>query len=327
MGDIDKFSDLRGNDLQNLIIDIENLYLEYRDTLNLPLFVSFGVEIEYEQLLKSNVDKYVDKYCCNWVSKQDGSLRLGGEINSPIMFDHPKYWDELKNICQFLKHYHADTLHRAGGHVHVGVQTLGDDYDAWITFVKILIAYEHVLYRFFYGDKVSARAGILKYASPMADDLYDGLGFYSIMNDYKDILIDLYAHFGRNRSVNFGNVNYSHVGEFLSKNTIEFRVPNGTSNEVIWQNNINVATKMLLVSRYNDIDVEYLDYKINHDRVSSSKDFSLYHVVCLKNSLEFVDMIFDNYIDKVYFLRQYFKNFENNYGMSGAVMAKRFVKK
>lgn len=326
MGDILKFSNLRGIDLQNLIIDIESLYLEYRDTLNLPLFVSFGVEIEYEQLLKSNVDSYVEKFQDNWISKHDGSLRLGGEINSPVMFDHPKYWNELKNICDFLKRYHADTLHRAGGHVHVGVQTLGDDYDAWINFIKILIVYEHVLYRFFYGDKISARKGILKYASPMADDLYNGLDYYMDMDDYKDILVDLYAHFGRNRCVNFGNVNYTHVGEFLNRNTIEFRVPNGTSNEVIWQNNINVVTKMLLASRYNDIDVDYLDYKINNERVSS-KDFCLYHIVCLKDSLEFVDMIFDNYIDKVYFLRQYFKNFENNYDMNGAVMAKRFVKK
>ena len=321
------FSELGRCDLQDLILDIENFDLEYRDNLDLPLFVSFGVEIEYEGLLKSDVDSYLDQNHSKWISSVDGSLRRGGgEIISPIMFDIRNYWNPLKDICHYLKDNHADTLHNAGGHIHVGVQTLGEQYDSWFNFVTMYAVYEHVLYRFFYGDKVNARKNICKYARPMADSLYNRFSFYKETNYYKEILIDLLICFDRNCAINFGNVNYSNTGEFSKNNTIEFRIPNGSVEEVIWQNNINVITKLLLASRFRDIDLEYLNYKLNYDRVSSDRDYCLYHEVCLKDSLEFVDMVFDNTLDKYYFLRQYFKNFENNYREDKTVMAKKFVK-
>ena len=41
----DTFSSLRGVDLQDLLVEIDNNLLEYRNTLNLPKDVTFGVEI------------------------------------------------------------------------------------------------------------------------------------------------------------------------------------------------------------------------------------------------------------------------------------------
>ena len=46
----------------------------------------------------------------------------------------------------------------------------------------------------------------------------------------------------------------------------------------------------------------------------------------IEEALEFVDLVFDNDLDKVYFLRQYIKNYEENFKINKAVMAKRFVK-
>ena len=36
--------------------------------------------------------------------------------------------------------------------------------------------------------------------------------------------------------------------------TIEFRCPNGTLNEVIWQNNLNLFVHLLLYAKSNDFD-------------------------------------------------------------------------
>lgn len=321
-----KFSQLRGNDLRDLILDIENIYLEYRKNLDLPLFVSYGVEIEYEGLSKDKVDNFLDGKYCKWNSVVDGSLHGGGEIISPIMFDIKDYWEPLKDICCYLKSKHVDTSHNAGGHIHIGTQTLGKEYDSWINFIAMYMVYEHVLYRFFYGDKLLGRKYIYRYARPMADTLYSRYSLYKEYDYYKDILVDLVVHFGRNSAINFGNVDYSRAGDFMLHNTIELRIPNGSSEEVIWQNNINAITKMLLASRFRDIDLDYLEYKLKNKRVSSEYDYCLYNEICLKNSLEFVDMVFDNTLDKYYFLRQYFKNFQSNYEMSSYVMAKRFVK-
>ena len=48
--------------------------------------------------------------------------------------------------------------------------------------------------------------------------------------------------------------------------------------------------------------------------------------VNLQNVLEFVDLVFDNNLDKIYFLRQYLKDFQNGYKINSAVKAKSFVK-
>ena len=53
----DFFSSFRGIDLRELIAYIENFDLVYRDSLNLPTWVTFGVEIEYEGIQKRIVDK------------------------------------------------------------------------------------------------------------------------------------------------------------------------------------------------------------------------------------------------------------------------------
>ena len=89
----DYFSYLRGTDLQDLLIETSNFFLEYRNSLNLPKDLTFGVEIEYEGLLKPKIDRFINNKLKEWTSKTDGSLNYGGEITSPI---DPKPW------CRFL---------------------------------------------------------------------------------------------------------------------------------------------------------------------------------------------------------------------------------
>ena len=52
----DSFSRLRGLDLKELLVQVENTNLSYRDTLNIPPEVTFGVEIEYENASKLLTD-------------------------------------------------------------------------------------------------------------------------------------------------------------------------------------------------------------------------------------------------------------------------------
>jgi len=159
----DPFVLLRGLDLQDLLIQTESYLLKYRDSLNLPANVLFGVEIEYEGVSKKHVDKFIKKKLDDWNSKKDGSLSFGGEITSPVMNDKMEYWKELKMICDYLTKKRADTLHNAGGHIHIGTCVLGADVEAWKQFLKLYTAYESVLFRFLYGDKISGRRKLFKY--------------------------------------------------------------------------------------------------------------------------------------------------------------------
>lgn len=123
-----KLSSLRGLDLKQLIYEVENFYLYYRDFLNLDENVTFAPEIEFEGLkhkfpsLKSFglVDFKLDK---------DLSLELGynGEINTPILRDCKKTWDDLGIICDYLLNENADTCHNAGCHINVGAHIIGNN--------------------------------------------------------------------------------------------------------------------------------------------------------------------------------------------------------
>lgn len=321
----DNFHFLRRVDLQNLLLETNHLFLEYRDTLNLPNDVTFRTEIEYEGILESVVDDFIAKNLKDWKSEFGNLLGSCEKINSPVMSDEIKYWNELKKVCKYLFKNKADTTHNASGHIHIDANVLGNDVEAWKIFLKLYTAYENVLFRFTYGDKINGRKMILKYAPPTSDLIYSKLNNINNASSLEDIAKNLQTDLIYT-ALSFYNVSF-YCSEFAhKKNTLEFRSPNATTNEVIWQNNINALTKMLLSSRNKVIDEDFLNYKLSHEYIPYNGNEYLYNNINLKNALEFVDLVFDNNVDKMYFLRQYLKNFQDNYGIKTAVKAKRFVK-
>ncbi len=323
----EEFLELNGNDLSDLLMQIEKYLLAYRTTLGLPKNITFGCEIEYEGLSKNAVDRYIDKHLNNWASDIDLSLIAGGEVKSPVMTDDDICWQELDKICKYLTRNHADTFHYAGGHIHVGTCALGEDINAWRTFLKLYALYESVIFRFAYGDKINWRLKQLKYAKPIADFIYYNLKDINSANSVVDIMFIITSLLkDRAFAVNFYNVDAINPNDNTYKNTIEFRCPNATTNSIIWQNNVNAFTKMLLTSKNGKLDEELLDYKLLHEFIPFGNTGYLYNIVNLRKCLEFVDLVFNNNLDKVYFLRQYLKDLKDGYKLNTTIKAKRFTK-
>ena len=322
----DKFSALKGLDLLDLITYIENYDLDYRDTLNLNNNVTFGVEIEYERMIKALTDRFIIKNFKDWHSVVDESLKMGGEINSPIMRDEPHRWQELKKVCRYLKRRKVVTRCNAGGHIHIGAQILGSNHNNWRKFIKTYAIYEDILFRFLYGDKITARRGMRVYAPPVADRILFKIKDINAAKDLFELKPNLPIT-SRSQALNLTNIRYDLLeGVARYKNTIEFRCPNATVEEVIWQNNINALTKLLIATTSPNFDEEFLDYKIENGEASSVYDYYTYNEVLLKKVLEFVDLIFDNNKDKIYFLRQYIKKFQEIGTSDIAFKAKKFIK-
>lgn len=314
----DQFSSLSENDLKDLINKIENFDLVYRDSLGLSDDVSFGVEIEFEGTDEDLVDEYIEKNFKAWIMLGDTSLKSGGEVISPVLYDDIKTWKALKDICNFLKENNADTFHNAAGHIHIGAPILGENIDNWKNFLKTYILYENILFRFLYGDKIGPRKRITDFAEPISLYLYSNMDkILNSRNIYH--LKEFLPSFDKKKAINFKNVMFYDINNFYKKNTIEFRSPNATIEEVIWQNNINVLVKLLLSA--SKIDQDFLDYKLNKKMFVS--DFDMYNKIDLQTSLEFADLIFQNNLDKLYFLRQYIKNYEES---CLCISAKRFVR-
>ena len=113
----------------------------------------------------------------------------------------------------------------------------------------------------------------------------------------------------RYQAVNFGNVYVGNYNDFAEDNTIEFRCPNGTLNPVVWQNNVNLFVNLLKYSKdlSFDDDIVQKRHLINLDKFLELK---WYNEIYLEQALELCDMIFNNNLDKIYFLKQYLKSFQ-----------------
>ncbi|MBR2708000.1 MAG: amidoligase family protein [Bacilli bacterium] len=307
MNTSDKFSKLDNKKLLELLSYIVNENLKYRDGLDID--ATFGIEIEYEGILKYMINRHIKNNFQTWKIKEDESLVFGSEIISPIMTDEIEYWKQIKEICKFLKRMHVVTNDNAAGHIHIGTHILGKDIEKWRKFLKTYTIYEDILFRFLYGDKISARKRILKYSKPISDLLkleLDKINHLEDINQIKNIL----PPYSKTQAINFMNIKTSCIDLLAEKNTIEFRSPNATVDEIVWQNNINTLAKLIINSK--NIDESFLDYKISENENATEKRMYTYNEICLKKALEFTDLIFDKDIDKIYFLKQYIKKFKQS---------------
>lgn len=322
----DSFSRLRGQELLDLINEIESFYLFYRDNLGLDSNVTFGLEIEYEAEHNKDIKDFITYECDPWLWKTDFSLSDGGEINSPVLRDTKKTWEMLKKVCEYLKKMQVKTTDNAAGHIHIGAHILGEDLKAWYRFVKLYACYEHVLYRFYFGDKLIGRPRLLYFAASIANTLRECLKIAIKEKTFEDTLRSFFSFNTKFQSVNFGNVNFYDITNYQTKNTIELRSPNATDEEIIWQNNVNTAAKMVTHTKSGLVDEDFLDFKLS--KTPEYQDYTAYiNSIHLTDALEFVDLVFDRNIDKIFFLRQYLRNFEDNSFIKEPQYAKIFIRK
>ena len=83
--------------------------------------------------------------------------------------------------------------------------------------------------------------------------------------------------------------------------------PSASPGVAITQNNINTFGKLLEFIYQDKYDQEDLDYKLNKNILSYEETFN-YSQIDFEKALEFADLIFDDNIDKINFLKQYIKD-------------------
>lgn len=285
-------SRLSQSEICNFLKLINQYKLVLRDNIGIDLGESFGIEIECEYV---NWEKIMRKILKNWGLYDDVSLLCGAELKSPKLRDIKENWLQLKKMCSLLSKYSQIGIN-CGGHVHVGIQALKDSRKALINFMKLWSIYEHIIFRFSFGEFLGPRP-IFEQNSKSVRNMFLEMCSYDAIGALSERELFIMLRHDKCQAVNF-----RHYDTFK---TIEFRCPNGTLNPVVWQNNINLFVKMLLYSSSLDYDEE----KIKEKMISPiySKTYSKIYV---NDALEFVDLIFDNNMDKIYFLRQYLKSFE-----------------
>ena len=316
----DCFFYMNSDDLLELLVCIENIYIEFRDDLVYDSSnLTFGLEIEYENVKKFLVTRFLKNKYKNWNSISDNSLKTGGEIVSPILSGRNCQWNVIEDVAHLLKVKNADTCNSAGIHIHVGRQIITTK-EQFIALIKLYIISEPILFRFGYGDKISARSKIMKYSPPVAFHLYTLLPKLEKCNSLEEIYLLL------EKSSKYSALNFSNINSVTEKKTMEYRFFNSTSNKCVIQNDINAIINLVLSVTRDTIDLDLLNNYINSIENFEEVITYKYNEICLEDALYVVDQIFTNNLDKLYFLKQYIKGFQNNFGMKNAIYAKKISK-
>ena len=318
--------------IDEMVRCLDKYYLEYRDSLGLSNFDTFGIEIEIEHFIGYGNRNFLNSYLGlaeavgskKWDSRNDQSLNQGREFVSEILIDDIECWKKIRNACAYVGTQGKIDVN-CGSHVHAGAQILGENSLYWYRLFKIWSIYENVIYRFSYGEYLTHRPQILKYARPAAcfyDErlrlLDDGLN-YGTLEMLKivepSLIIDddrWSKKFGLSYWRMLADDNYDMYEDFNKLNvgcTVEFRTPNPTLDEVVWQNNINFFIKLMLYCKSDNFDMDILNRR--YSSVCGLFDnLWAYSSIYLDQALELCDLIFDNNLDKIYFLRQYLKSFQ-----------------
>lgn len=293
----DKLSELNNKSLDEYFDYLNKQQLYYRDSLSLQEFVTFGIEIEYEKFKREKADNYTIRTLKKWHSKDDSTLKVGGEVTSPILTDSLTAWKELRKICNYLRKNKVYTKGNAGGHIHVGSHIMNADLEAWRCFLKTYMIYENELVYFLNGEDKLARKSASEYVKLVSETYYKRLDDINEARDLSELYYAIILSKKNALSFFYTKLKSTHRDAY---NTVEFRSPNSSVNELIWQNNINTVTKLMLAARNKRIDEDFLDYKLEKE----PDKFTL-----LPKALELADIIFDNDLDKMYFLKQYKKDF------------------
>lgn len=289
--------------MEKLIEQAINEELPLRTSLSIPKTVKFGLEIENNDFenraawndaerLICNIDNrlYVhDDNSLNYVD-DNGKMLLGLEVSTPVLQNKKEDLLLLKKLSKTLKHinpkYNISSLQ----------VNLDDDLtlEQRLELLKVYAYYEKIIMRFSKGNSSCLRN---------SSDVYAHYIYYELLSELqssKNIEEKIEKFTGKKM---FG-INF----KFLTKKIVEYRTPNGCNDLDLWLNYINTFYYLQETVRKNKYDKELIDYKFSKQPKTFDDEY-LYQHMCFpvheELAVDFVNTIFTNELDKLYFLKQY----------------------
>ena len=311
--------------------ELRRIEFSYRDKLNIPERVLFGIEIEYVDALFDEVIKKFFKFnkedktkyfslpafymffeeYLTWNSVHEGTVQYtddddntyGGELTSPILCNNVDCFKALRKVCDLLNSIKGLTTNfRCGLHIHVDRTIYGNDAKTFIRLLKTWMIFENIIYKFASGESERLRALAQEYARPLNKQIFiqldrinkiEGDNFNEVITTFRK------KYYG----ITFFNVQQSYQS---IKNTFEIRMFNGTTNPIIIQNDVNFIINFLLYIISDDYDDEYIDYEVKKFKPIEFIDFKK---IDIEHATKLADLIYKDDIDKIYFMKQYTKHF------------------
>ena len=204
--------------------------------IKLPKTMTIGAEIESEGIYSNLIRKIIKNLKSDWEEEIDTSLNSGVEVKSPIIHgnDEQRVY-EMNEICLLLNRLGQKISDRCGGHIHIGSDYLTTK-ESWMNLLQLWSNNEELLYIIANKEGEAPRVMLSSYAKPYSGALEKKLNEKTVqletIEDVKKLAKDV-----QNGAGDYG-INFNNLGN--EKNTIEFRIPNGTIDAKTWIENINL---------------------------------------------------------------------------------------
>ena len=204
--------------------EVEGKYTSF----SLPKNMTIGIEIES---VGENHNQLPDKLR-DWEGKEDYSIgNKGKEFSSPIMRDRKEDVKEIYIVNEILKAFGMKVTPKCGGHVHIGADYITTE-EGYKQLAELWGNAEEIYYLISNKEGELPRKGINQFAKPVSYELGD-MQLEKIPKDRFLQLARVKLGKSRYKGLNLLNVN-------SSKNTIEFRLANGTLDGDTWVENIRL---------------------------------------------------------------------------------------
>lgn len=323
--------------------------LSFRKKLSLPPSITFGNEIEVNDLDLSSASKIVSSFNnIHHLNNNNGfavteDYSVASEIITPILKDKESHWNSFGVMYDTLKMTSATIGKNTSSHVHIGMEKI-DSFDKLSTLIKTLVVFEPIIFMFGYGygdqprEFIKAKPFSSIYSMVMTPSkvasFVNMLDFYFMFSD--DAIIKQFNSFNNNDNKYRAVFNFrcfdieKLLGYYKCNDHMEVRCFNGTLDKEIAQNNINLVASIVNAVASDRIDSQYIDtlyyqyinLTYNYDCYVANLDardcdsynrlLASYRMLDLNKALKLADMVFVDDRDKLYFLKQYLKLFNKN---------------
>ncbi len=210
--------------------------------LGLPSNLTFGIEIEAQGPWACIIRQF-QNLCNNWNVKREPSIPEGVEVTSPVMSNNPKDIEGIYAINYVLGKTNFYVDENCGGHIHIGANILTTP-QAYKRLIEIWCNTEKIMYKICNKPGAKPREGAISENAKIYSEYAFNNGLVwklknASIQKARDVLCD--EQKDRALGLNFMNLKND-------KNTVEFRIPNGTLDAKTWMENIKLFGRLMCIA-------------------------------------------------------------------------------
>ena len=255
-------------------------YTKGFEILGLSNDFKFGIELEANNvntqgkdgLYKGESAKYIQSKNWHMASKSEEKLvgRGGAELVSPILQDTKEDWESLSDICEHIKKFPGNkgnevvTDENCGLHIHFDADPIAKNPNIMKNFLKLYAESEELIYKICNGKNDPIRKSAINkdfkglniinsiwrkgVASPTGKRILEQIENGTLKVSYKKFgKLKMLASKYKLDERRYSGLNLTNIGN-SQKNTIEFRMSNGTLDFDTIKQNVFLYSSLLNTS-------------------------------------------------------------------------------